>query len=290
VHDRLYTDAKTRAIKENMILDIEEERERCLMQLPHPNVSLHSNMTQSGLDASTRLYYGGMKNLLTKENEINEAKMYLQDLREGDDTFHPEINKISNMIVSSKPRSKSVEQRLIMYGKARNDRQQMMRIAKVDNETADCTFNPRVDKISNQIVTEKSRIIEDSMPRHEYLYGLSKVQNARLDFFRETMQQQNSFTPNINQYPTGTSELLDLPFFDRLNYYEQEKDANHARLQNTYSNGFGEKGNQTIQSGTLFEGHSEIQSEPFHPKTGRSPAGRNMQNMPVGMYLYERGC
>ena len=48
-----------------------------------------------------------MKNLQSKENEIQEAKIYLHKMEEEDTPFHPEINKISSMIVSSKPRSKS---------------------------------------------------------------------------------------------------------------------------------------------------------------------------------------
>jgi len=27
---------------------------------------------------------------------------------------------------------------------------------------------------------------------------------------------------------------------------------------------------------------------PFHPRTGRSPSNRNANNMPIGMYLYEK--
>ena len=33
----------------------------------------------------------------------------------------------------------------------------------------------------------------------------------------------------------------------------------------------------------------EKNSEPFRPKTGRNPQNRNANNMPVGMYLYEKG-
>ena len=163
--------------------------------------------SEMGVDASERLYYGGLKNMQMKSSEIEEAKMFMQKYDEKELRFRPEINKISDMIVSSKPRSKSVEQRLMTYGKAKNDRQNMLRECKVQSEETDCTFQPKVDKISCQIVNEKSRLFEDNIPKHEYLHGLAKYNNAKREYYKESEMIQNTFTPNVNQYPPGISPI-----------------------------------------------------------------------------------
>lgn len=287
VHERLYGEAKCRLIRQNIQIEDEDFKERDYFEKCNPS---YGKVPINGEKASQRLYYGGLRDKHNKENEIMEAKIYQSELENEDLKFEPEINRISKMIVRAKPRSKSVEQRLMMYGRARLDRNKMLRTVQRENETEGCTFNPAIDKISCQIVNEKSRIMDENLPRHEYLYGLSKINKTRMEQFREVEDGENTFTPYINEYPQGTSQLLDMPFFDRLNYYEQEKDMKYQQLANTYGSGFGNYDNDWARrsgSGQMFNDTAQ-QYEPFRPRTGRSPVNRNTNNMPVGMYLYER--
>lgn len=90
-----------------------------------------------------------------------------------------------------------------------------------------------------------------------------------------------------------------MSFFDRLNYYEQEKGINYQKLQSSYHNNFFSNSNQFninsenkshISGGMNNVSHYSNQiQEPFRPRTGRNPINRNTNNMPVGMYLYEKG-
>lgn len=75
-----------------------------------------------------------------------------------------------------------------------------------------------------------------------------------------------------------------MPFFDRLEYYKQEKDYKTTQLHNTY-NFYKQPQDFVNNSSQDMENQENI---PFHPRTGRSPEYRNVNNMPVGMYLYEK--
>jgi hypothetical protein len=179
VHERLHNEAKTRMMNRHYLMEMgmmddygdgnseftshtggrgNQQQGSCQMSSP------------LGGECSQRLYYEGIRNMQARENEINEVKLVRRDLEDRHLTHKPEMNKISTMIVNSKPRSKSVEQRLMMYGRARLDRQKVLQSVKYEQEVAECTFNPRVDPISTQIVNEKSRFMDDDMPRHEQLF------------------------------------------------------------------------------------------------------------------------
>ena len=88
-----------------------------------------------------------------------------------------------------------------------------------NSEQTGCTFAPKIDKVSSQIEHEKSRVYHEENPRYEQLYNLSKGKKYRIDALKEAFRETNTFAPEINEYPKGTSKLLDMPFFDRLDYY-----------------------------------------------------------------------
>lgn len=214
VHDRLYTEAKQRMIRKNQVNNMLVDKNSTFTQQQFYSDNLLSNEisnlnssykvdnglnSEEGQRATNRLYYGGIRNLQIRENEINEAKMFLTKLEDQDLTFNPKINKISNMITSAKPRPRSVENRLIQYGKTKMERHHLLQAVKYENEISDCTFNPTIDPISNQIVNERSRVYDD-IPRHEYLFGLSKVHNDRLKTFEIAMSQKYPFKPQVNPY------------------------------------------------------------------------------------------
>jgi hypothetical protein len=295
VHERLHNEAKTRMMNRHYLMemgmmdDYGDVGSEFTSHTGGRGGQQHGSSQMSsplGGECSQRLYYEGIRNMQARENEINEVKLVRRDLEDRNLTHKPDINKISNMIVSSKPRSKSVEQRLMMYGRARLDRQKVLQSVKYEQEVAECTFNPRVDPISTQIVNEKSRFMDDDVPHHEQLFRQSKVHNERMKYFEDAMNHRYPFQPQVNQYAAGSSQLLDMSFYTRLNYYEQEGDYKRTKLLNTYANSFG-------GYGTNFKDPMDPEGdyappELFHPRTGRSPANRNLNNMPVGMYLYEK--
>jgi hypothetical protein len=179
VHERLHNEAKTRMMNRHYLMEMgmmddygDGNSEFTSHTGGRGNQQHGSSQISSPLggECSQRLYYEGIRNMQARENEINEVKLVRRDLEDRHLTHKPEMNKISTMIVNSKPRSKSVEQRLMMYGRARLDRQKVLQSVKYEQEVAECTFNPRVDPISTQIVNEKSRFMDDDMPRHEQLF------------------------------------------------------------------------------------------------------------------------
>lgn len=289
VHLRLYAEAHIRD-KRNKYL--KKTNNNADVNIQGSNKKGKKNANE--IDISGRLYYTGLRRIMSKEKVLQDARDFKDTIMHEECLFKPEINKISTMIIDSKPRPKSVEQRLLVYGKAKQNRQETLKNMKQQLETSGCTFKPNIDKISSQIINEKSRNLGETIPKHEYLYELANIQNERLEQYRMIIESQKTFTPAINQYPQGVSQQLDMSFMERKNYFDQEKEMNHQRIATTYGSTFTNSpsknmrtSNLSLQKTTQYSVNNE--RLPFHPQTGKEPEHRNVNKMPVGMYLYEKG-
>ena len=115
------------------------------------NIMNNTGISNSGVSASNRLYYGGIQHKQSKDrlNQTLESKKYLSE--SSDNLFRPQINDISRKIANTKKvfagDNLKVEERLNKYGQAMEYKKQQIKGIKDEIEKGVCTFQPRLDNV-----------------------------------------------------------------------------------------------------------------------------------------------
>jgi len=191
----------------------------------------------SGMLASNRLYYCGLKNKNLRDQEYQHIQQLKTELESRDLTFQPEINDISRTLVHRKSfQARPIYDRLIESGKCTKEKLNLFRAMKDDLEQSQYTHHPKLDPVSQKINEEKSKILQlGGTPRHEQLYLYSKIKNEHLKFSSNMQSPQLTFQPQINR--SFSSDKTKLTFFERQHLdcrereYKQKviEDANSAK-------------------------------------------------------------
>lgn len=142
VYDRLFADAKIKQTSDAFKLG-------ALSNTSRPRSAESSRMNTSGVHASNRLYYGGVRNKSIRDKEYSHIKQLKDDMNMNGATFKPKINRVSRIIAESKSQQhlKPVHERLIESGKNAQQKKSLYRDIKEEIDRAECKFKPRIDPV-----------------------------------------------------------------------------------------------------------------------------------------------
>jgi len=144
--------------------------------------------------------------------------------------------------------------------------------SRVRAEIDGCTFEPKINKLSERIATEKDKNRSPVAGRKVYdkLYNLHKIKEAvRQEQVARHLDDECTFTPSINNY--GQTPVTKMSFEERNKKFVQR--SKKIEEINKHKERYDPKTGKPL----------------FHPQTGRGPAGeRNQQRLPIGDYLYNK--
>ena len=128
-----------------------------------------------------------------------------------------------------------VEQRLWTSGLSQQERLDSKKKIYQKLETEPCSFKPKLNKISEQIIKSKAEFVSSPVEeKHEFLFALSNLKDGKIkklsdEYFRKTCP----FAPTISEPPESIKKRLETEtLFDReLRSHEMKKQWVDSQIQ-----------------------------------------------------------
>ncbi|KAL4487213.1 hypothetical protein ABPG72_017932 [Tetrahymena utriculariae] len=278
-HERLYEMRLNKLEQKNDSFDKISARNERKTYNPEFNQSIQA--------ITERLFNYSKRHQLQKQKDLQKSiqEKELKELQEC--THKPQINEISQKLIMQKrgDPGRKIENELISQNKYSQKKKSIAKAKFLEEEMKDCTFQPRINELSEYICSMKEQKDIGSNDDNQDKQN-KKKQPQRFEYLFENGRQKNFqksqptpaqlidkncfFKPEINK----VSQDIRSSFYERIQQYKvirQEKEINQLRQK---LNEFKDK-----QTGQPF----------FQPQTGRAPfKQRNQENLNVNEFLYQQ--
>lgn len=207
------------------------------------------------------------KGIKIKENSKQSISQLAKELEERNSiglTFNPKISKTHKRVQSHFKGDKFLDRMLEDQYERRSVIIEQRNSVHKDN----CTFKPSINKISDEIVKNKTMDCGIVMPAHENLHNYSKIRKNNLITFAEACLANtgHNFKPNQNKSQNYTAyKVKNEPFLVR-------EDAHVKKKQ--------------MKLDLIKDKEEEKLRNSFQPKVGRGPSGLNRPRKSIHDHLY----
>ncbi|KAL4450907.1 hypothetical protein ABPG74_011749 [Tetrahymena malaccensis] len=264
IFDRLYGEASKKKQR------IEQKKQ--LEQSQHLNSTYRSTKRVIGNNEVEIGVYLYLKGEELKRNKNKNKEDYQQKMEEQlkELSFKPELNPNSVRIALNKRSEQfdKTEDALIKQGQLYKEKKDIKKSERESQQLQECTFKPEVEPMSTYLYEMKKREQKD------YPYE-GKFDKLHKEYIKRNQRQEErqafsecTFHPQITRPPKVQEPI---PFVDRMMKSATEK----------------EKKIQELKIKQQLEQQQEDVST-FQPQIGRPPAHRNVNNLPVHEYLYNK--
>ena len=188
------------------------------------------------LNYGERLYNKGLK-LQEKTNEkIQKIKNEKEKNEKKNFTFKPKLNNISYTFLTKISHNKlknNNEENIKNYKNYINNKIESLK-EKYDKKEEKYSFNPKINKRSKTIDKNNSYKIKKIIPRYETLYDNYKKKELDIhNLSNKIYDKKKLFKPKINNF---NSDLLNIPFKERLNIYQLKSKEKKNQIKNLIEN------------------------------------------------------
>ncbi|CAK0783303.1 hypothetical protein CVIRNUC_006502 [Coccomyxa viridis] len=284
-HNRLYDNAAAVQHRQDMrrIARDTEYEQRTRASAKHMNYVSAQLMRarDRGVHASYlhRLYAEGLEELQKKRRQIEQHRMKEAEVELEGVTWQPQISRMAKAL----KRPGDEERWNYLARTAIHKNKERIEEAKRELEDAverECTFAPVIDARSAGMMSHRTVVLKDrKITAHEQLYQDGVRRQERQLTYASWVPDDVTFAPKIIRRAPETGKVSGHPgrkstgnLAERLHAAMEKADA--RRRAALYA------ADHPIDPAT---------GRPFfHPETGRGPAARNKQGMPVGEWLYTK--
>ncbi|CAL5220772.1 g2838 [Coccomyxa viridis] len=282
-NNRLYDNALAVQRKQDlrrMARDDEREQKTSMKRMNYVSAQLMKGRDRGAhKNYLHRLYAEGLEDLEKKRRQIGEARMREAEAELEGVTWQPQISRMAKAL----KRPGDEERWNYLARTAIHKNKERIEEAKREQEDAverECTFAPVIDARSAGMMSHRSIVLKDrKITAHEQLYQDATRRQERQITYASWVPEDVTFVPKIIRRAPETGKVSGHPgrkstgnLAERLH---AAKDKAEARRR-----------------AALYAADHPIDPATgrpfFHPQTGRGPAARNKEGLPVGDWLYTK--